>query len=121
MGDGNGDGDPGSGTGTPDGQWRLRARVTNEDDEPRSWRVEARSGGGTVVAAWGTVSPGETVGTTLSGRLGGDPPTVYAESDAGSISAPWQPADCSRLDAVVAISDGDPQLDFECDEEGTAR
>lgn len=101
-----------------DGEWILRARVVNEDDEPRAWRVESRSEDReSAGAAWATLPAGEEWELELSGRLFDEQREVYVESDGGSVSKPWRPTECRRLFADVAIVGGNPSLETECREE----
>lgn len=111
-GDGTGDGD---GVESLDGEWILRARVANEDDEPREWRVESRSEDReSVAAASGTLPAGGETELELSGRRFDERREVFVESDAGAVSEPWRPADCRRLFADVSIVDGTPDVQTEC-------
>jgi hypothetical protein len=110
-------GDGGNGNETPDGEWELRARIENTDDQPRDWRVEARSGSGNVAAAYSTLPAGETTELGLSGMRRDEDVEVYAESDNGAQSQPWDPAECSELFAEITISGGEPTVDTECREE----
>ncbi|QLD86392.1 hypothetical protein HWV23_11870 [Natronomonas halophila] len=110
-------GDDGDESGTPDGEWELRARIENTDDQPRDWRVEARSGNGNVAAAYSTLPAGETTDVGLMGMRRGEDIEVYAESDNGAQSQPWDPSECRRLFADVTISGGEPAVDTECREE----
>lgn len=113
--DGDGDGpDP----DPLDGEWILRGRVVNEDDEPREWRVECRSRDReSVGAAWATVPAGDSWAFELRGRLFDEQREVYAESEGGAVSEPWRPTECRRLFAAVTISGGNPQLETDCREE----
>jgi hypothetical protein len=101
----------------PEGQWELRARVENQDDQPREWRVEARSPGGSVAAAYSTLPAGETTELGLAGVLRDEEVDIYVESDNGAQSQPWNPTECRSLFADVAISGGEPAFDTECREE----
>lgn len=110
--------DNGDGEGPLDGEWVLGARVVNEDDEPREWRVESRSEGReSFAAASGTVPPGDEHELELVGLLYDERREVHVESDSGSRSEPWRPTECRRLFADVGIVDGDPGLETECREE----
>jgi hypothetical protein len=92
-----------------DGEWTLRARVVNEDDEPREWRVESRSTDReSVAAASGTLPAGGETELALSGHRFEERREVCVESEAGAVSEPWRPADCRRLFADVTIVDGTP-------------
>lgn len=112
------DGGSGGGTDTTeslDGEWTLRARVVNEDDEPREWRVESRSTDrDSVAAASGTLPAGGETELALSGRRLDERREVLVESDAGAVSEPWRPSDCRRLFADVTIADGTPDVRTEC-------
>jgi hypothetical protein len=109
--DDGGDGDP------LDGEWVLRARVVNEDDRPREWRVESRSADReSVGAAWGTLPAGDEHELALSGPLFDERREVYAESAGGAVSERWRPTECRRLFADVRIADGNPTLATECRE-----
>lgn len=113
------DGDGDEGPETPDGEWELRGLVGNEDDEPREWRVESRSEGARVAAAWGTVPAGEERDFALLGQLRDEQLEVDAESDGGSTTASWRPAECRVLSVEVTISGGEPQLQLACRDEAT--
>lgn len=113
-----GGGDGGNGNGEePEGQWELRARVENQDDQPRDWRVEARSEGGSVAAAYSTLPAGETAELGLAGMLRDEEIDIYAESDNAAQSRPWNPTACRHLFADITISGGEPTVDTECREE----
>ncbi|MEF8808873.1 hypothetical protein [Natronomonas sp.] len=101
----------------PDGQWELRARIENRDDQPREWRVEARSAGGSVAAAFSTLPAGETTELGLGGMLRDEEIDIYATSDEGAQTQPWNPTECRDLFADVTISGGEPTFDTECREE----
>lgn len=107
---GNGDGeDP------LDGEWVIRARVVNEDAEPREWRVESRSTDRqSVVAAWGTLPATDETELALSGRLFDEQREVFVESDGGAVSHRWQPTECRRLFAAVSIVDSNPSMETAC-------
>lgn len=112
--DSNGDGD---GVTTLDGEWVLRARVVNEDDEPREWRVESRSADReSVAAASGTLPADEETELELSGQLFDEQREAFVESDGGARSERWDPTECRRLFADVRIADGNPSLETECRE-----
>lgn len=109
-----GDGENG---GEPDGEWELRAQIENQDDQPRDWRVEARSEGGNVAAAYSTLPAGETTELGLAGMLRDEEIEIYAESDNGAQAQPWDPSECRDLFADVTIAGGEPSFDTECREE----
>lgn len=106
--------------GTPDpdpldGEWILRGRIANEDDQPREWRVESRSQDReSVAAAWATVPAGGSWEFELRGRLFDERREVYAESDGGAVSEPWRPVECRRLLVTVTITGGNPRLETAC-------
>ena len=102
------DGDGDGGTGTPRGEWERRRRVVNEDDQPREWRVESRTGDGSAAAAWATVPAGEEWEFALLGQLRDERLEVYAESDDGATAAPWRPSECPRMAATVTIPAANP-------------
>lgn len=112
-------GDDGSDVDNPlDGEWALRARVTNEDDDPRQWRIESRSQDRhSIAAASGTLPPGEEWELEFSGLLFDEQREVHVESEAGSVSEPWDTTECGRLFAEVAIVDGAPTLEAGCRDE----
>lgn len=117
TGTGNGTGDRGGSPEPLDGEWSLQARVRNEDDTPREWRVESRSKDReSVAAAWGTVPAGQNHELGLSGRLFDEHREVVVESDGGEVSERWRPPECRRLFAAVSIVDGNPRLETECRE-----
>lgn len=91
----------------------------NEDDQPREWRVESRTEGGSVAAAWATVPAGEEWEFGLLGQLRDEQLEVYAESEGGAMSAPWRPTECPRMAATVTITGGEPRLDLTCRAEET--
>lgn len=96
----------------------LRARVVNEDDEPRDWRVECRSADReSFGAAYGTLPAGDEHELALVGQLYDEQREVYVESESGALSEPWRPTECQRLFATVRIADGTPGLETECREE----
>lgn len=102
---------------TIDGEWILRARVRNGDDQPREWRVESRSQGrDSAAAAYGTLPAGESTEAELRGLVREETREVYVESDAGAVSEPWRPTVCRDVFADVGISDGMPRLQTECRE-----
>jgi hypothetical protein len=101
----------------PDGQWELRARVENQDDQPREWRVEARSPSGSVAAAFSTLPAGETTELGLGGMLRDEEIEIYAESDDGAQTQPWDSSECRNLFADVTINGGEPTLDTQCRDE----
>jgi hypothetical protein len=103
--------------GDPEGQWELRARVENRDDQPREWRVEARSPGGSVAAAFSTLPAGETTELGFTGMLRDEEIQIYAESDNAAQSRPWNPTECRHLFADITITGGEPTVDAECREE----
>ena len=105
-------------TPTPEGQWDLRGRVINEDDEPRSWLVEARRASGSAVSASGTVPAGEAGEFGLSGMLRDEQLEVVAESDDGASTIQWRPTDCRGLWVTVTIADGAPRIAGDCRSEG---
>lgn len=100
----------------PDGEWEFRARIENQDDQSREWRVEARSDGGNVAAAYSTLPAGETTEVGLVGRRRGEDVEIYAESDNGAQAQPWDPSECRFLFADITISGGEPSFDTECRE-----
>jgi len=115
-GDGDGNGD-GGGVGSLAGEWTLGARVVNEDDEPREWRVESRSADReSVAAASGTLPAGGETELELSGRRFDERRAVYVESEGGAVSEPWRPAECRRLFADVTVAGGAPSVATECRE-----
>lgn len=112
------DGGDGAGPEPLDGEWILRGRVRNEDDEPRGWRVESRSQDReSVGAAWATLPAGEEWALELRGQLFDERREVYVESDNGSVAEPWRPTECRRLFAGVNIVGGEPRLETECREQ----
>lgn len=111
-------GDGNSGTPEPlDGQWVLRAHVTNEDSVPRDWRVACQSTDRTNVgAASGTLPAEAETELELSGRRYDEQREVVVEADRGTIAEAWRPGECRRLVAEVRIADGRPHLSTACDE-----
>lgn len=98
-----------------DGEWILRSRVVNEDDEPREWRVESRSQDReSVAAAWATVPAGESWELELRGQLFDEQREVYVETSGGSVAEPWRPTECRRLFAEITIVGGNPRLETQC-------
>lgn len=100
-----------------DGEWILRGRVRNEDDAPRAWRVESRSQDrDSLGAAYATVPAGDTWEFELRGQRYNERRAVYVETERGSVTEPWRPAECPRLFAAITITDGRPRLVTECRE-----
>jgi hypothetical protein len=104
----------GTETETPQGQWEVRGRVTSEDDEPRSWLVEARTADGSAGSAAGTIPAGEAWEFGLAGKLRDEQLEVLAESDAGASTYQWRPTDCRNLSLSVGISAGEPRISGDC-------
>lgn len=110
--------EPGDSKEPLDGEWVLRARVANEDDEPREWRVESRSEDReSFAAASGTILPGGEHELELRGLLYDEQREIYVVSDGGSRSESWRPTECPRFFADVSIVNGNPNLETECREE----
>ncbi|MFB6177400.1 MAG: hypothetical protein ABEI99_09705 [Halobaculum sp.] len=112
----------GSETATPQlsGDWVLRARVENADDQPREYTVTTRAvNPDSAASASGTLPAGETTTLALAGGRSREDREIVAESANGAVSQPWRPTDCRRLFADVVIRDGRPQMETECREAQT--